>query len=124
MSNAEEFQVVDVPELEEEEALSEDDDAADQDDEPVQGVVALLPLVPLNRRGALKIRVRDEFRLRNNFVFFLPYFYISKIWSPERFAVGTSLFMSECYWLGFGSHFQTLLGSWCYTSGFPRVRSC
>jgi hypothetical protein len=65
MFNAEEFQVVDVPELEEEEVLSEEDDVANQDDDPAQGEEAPRPLVPLNRRGASKIRVGDEFCLRN-----------------------------------------------------------
>jgi hypothetical protein len=63
ISDVEEFQGVDVPKLEEEEVVSEDGDAADQDDEPVQGVVAPLPLVPLDRRRASKIRVGDEFCL-------------------------------------------------------------
>jgi hypothetical protein len=35
MSDVEEFQGVDVPELEEEEVVFEDGDAVDQDDEPV-----------------------------------------------------------------------------------------
>ncbi len=63
MSNAEEFQVVDVPELEEEEALFDNDVIPEPVDDPNQGEVAIRPLVPLNRRGASKIRIRDEFRL-------------------------------------------------------------
>jgi hypothetical protein len=36
-------------------------------DNPVQGERVNRPLVSLDRRGALRIRIRDEFRLRNNY---------------------------------------------------------
>jgi hypothetical protein len=48
MSNVEEFQGDDVPELEGEEVFSENDDAVDQDDEPAPGNVAPRPLMPLD----------------------------------------------------------------------------
>jgi hypothetical protein len=49
MSDAEEFQAVYVPELEEEEALSCDDVIPEPGDDPDQGEVARRPLVPLDR---------------------------------------------------------------------------
>jgi hypothetical protein len=67
MSDTEEFQTVDVPDLEEEEALSDNEVIPEPVDDLNQGEVALRPLVPLDRRGASKIRVGDEFRLRNNY---------------------------------------------------------
>jgi hypothetical protein len=67
MSDVEEFQAVDVLELEEEEALSDDDVIPELGDDPDQGEVARRPLVPLDRRGASKVRIGDEFRLRNNY---------------------------------------------------------
>jgi hypothetical protein len=67
MSDTEKFQAVNIPELDEEEALSDDDIVPELGDDPVQGEVARRPLVPLDRRGASKIRVGDEFRLQNNY---------------------------------------------------------
>jgi len=67
MSNAEEFEAVDVPELEEEEAMSDDDVMPELGDDLVQGEMVHRPLVPLDRRGASRIRIGDEFCLRNNY---------------------------------------------------------
>jgi hypothetical protein len=67
MSNAEEFETVDVPELEEEDALSDDEVMPELGDNPIQGGIVLQPLVPLDRRGASRIHIGDEFRLRNNY---------------------------------------------------------
>jgi hypothetical protein len=67
MSNAEEFETVDVPELEEEDALSDDEVMPELGDNPVQGGIVLRPLVPLDRRGASRIHIGDEFRLWNNY---------------------------------------------------------
>jgi hypothetical protein len=67
MSDVEEFQAVNVLELDEEEALSDDDVEPELGDDPVQGEVDRRPLVPLDRRGASKIRIGDEFHLRNNY---------------------------------------------------------
>lgn len=72
MSNAEEFEAVDVPKLEEEEALSDDDVMPELGDNPVQGEMVHRPLVPLDRRGASRIRIGDEFRLWNNYDILLP----------------------------------------------------
>jgi hypothetical protein len=36
-------------------------------DNPIQGGIVLQPLVPLDRRGASRIHIGDEFRLRNNY---------------------------------------------------------
>jgi hypothetical protein len=49
MLDAEEFQAVDIPELEEEDALSDDDVILEPGDDPIQGKVAQRPLVPLDR---------------------------------------------------------------------------
>jgi hypothetical protein len=52
MSNAEEFEALDVPELEEEDALFDDDVMPELGDNPVQGEMVHRPFVPLDRRGA------------------------------------------------------------------------
>jgi hypothetical protein len=67
MSDTEEFQAVDVHDLEEEEALSDDEVIPEPVDDPNRGEVGPRPLVPLDRRGASKIRIGDEFRLWNNY---------------------------------------------------------
>jgi hypothetical protein len=67
MSDTEEFQAVDIHDLEEEEALSEDEVIPEPVDNPNQGEVGPRPLVPLDRRGASMIRIGDEFRLQNNY---------------------------------------------------------
>jgi hypothetical protein len=67
MSDTEELQAVDIHDLEEEEALSDDEVIPEPVDNPNQGEVGPRPLVPLDRRGASKIRIGDEFRLRNNY---------------------------------------------------------
>jgi hypothetical protein len=67
MSNAKEFKTVDVPELEEEDALFDDEVMPELGDNPVQGGIVLRPLVPLDHRGASRIHIGDEFRLRNNY---------------------------------------------------------
>lgn len=67
MSNAKEFETVDVPEPEEEDALSNDEVMPELGNNPAQGGIILRPLVPLDRRGALRIHIGDEFRLRNNY---------------------------------------------------------
>jgi hypothetical protein len=67
MSDAEELQAVDVPELGEEEALSDDDVIPKPGDDLDQGEVVPQPLVPLDRRGTSKVHVGDEFRLQNNY---------------------------------------------------------
>jgi hypothetical protein len=67
MSSVEEFEGDDIPELEGEEALSENKDATDLDEEPVAGEVAHRPLVPLDHRGVSKVSLGDEHRLRNNY---------------------------------------------------------
>jgi hypothetical protein len=72
MSNAEEFEAVDVLELEEEEALSDDEVMPELGDNPVQGEMVHRPLVPLDRQGASRIHIGDEFRLRNNYDILLP----------------------------------------------------
>jgi hypothetical protein len=64
----EEFEPVDVPKLEEEEeALSDNEVMPELGDNPVQGEMVLRPLVPLDRQGPSRIRVRDEFHLWNNY---------------------------------------------------------
>jgi len=67
MSNAEEFETVDILEREEEDALSDDEVMPELGDNLVQGGIVLRPLVPLDRRGASRIHIGDEFRLRNNY---------------------------------------------------------
>jgi hypothetical protein len=67
MSDTEEFQAVDIHDLEEEEALSDDEVIPEPVDNPNLGETGPWPLVPLDRRGASKIRIGDEFRLRNNY---------------------------------------------------------
>jgi hypothetical protein len=67
MSNAEEFEIVDVPELEEEDALSDDEVMPELGDNPIQGGIVLRPLVPLDRQGASRIHIGDEFCHRNNY---------------------------------------------------------
>jgi hypothetical protein len=67
MSNTEEFETVDVLELEEEDALSDDEVIPELGDNPVQGGIVHRPLVPLDRRGASRICIGDEFHLWNNY---------------------------------------------------------
>jgi hypothetical protein len=67
MSDTEEFQAVDIHDLEEEEALSDDEVILEPADNPNQREAGPRPLVPLDRRGASKIRIGDEFRLQNNY---------------------------------------------------------
>jgi hypothetical protein len=111
MSDTEEFQAVDVHDLEEEEALSDDEVIPELVDDPNQGEVALRPLMPLDRRGASKIRVGDEFHLRNNYDLFHRFSFTFRIQLPWRFMAVTSSFTSGCSWRDFGSRFQKLLGS-------------
>jgi hypothetical protein len=67
MSDTEEFQAVDIHDLEEEEALSDDEVIPEPVDNPNRGEVGPRPLLPLDRRGVSKIHIGDEFRLRNNY---------------------------------------------------------
>jgi hypothetical protein len=121
MSDVEEFQAVDVLELEEEEALSDDDVIPELGDDPDQGEVARRPLVPLDRRGASKVRIGDEFRLRNNYDI-LPSVLLH-FQNPITLETRNVDIVIYKRMLLARDRFQKLLRSWCYTLGFPRVRS-
>jgi hypothetical protein len=69
MCDTEEFQAIDIHDLEEDEALSENKVIPEPVDNPNQGEVGPRPLVPLDCRWASKIRIGDEFRLWNNYDF-------------------------------------------------------
>jgi hypothetical protein len=107
MSDTEEFQAVDIHDLEEEEALSDDEVILEPADNPNQREAGPRPLVPLDRRGASKIRIGDEFRLQNNYDL-LP---LVLLYFQNPVTLETSSFMNGCFWPNFSSHFQKLLGS-------------
>jgi hypothetical protein len=100
MSDIEEFQAVDIHDLEEEEALSDDEVIPEPVDNPNQGEVG--PLLLVSGMSSVSGTITT---------FSLRFFFIFKIRSPWRFMVVISSFMNGCFWPDFGSRFQKLLGS-------------
>jgi hypothetical protein len=107
MSNAEELEAVDVPELEEEDALFDDDVMPELGDNLVQGEMVHRPLVPLDYRGASRILSGTSSISGTTMTFFCQSFSTSSIQSPWRSKGVTSLFTCGCLPAGFGSPFQT-----------------
>jgi hypothetical protein len=107
MSNAEEFDAVDVPKLEEEEALSDDDVMPKLGDDLVQGEMVHRPLVPLDRRRASRILIGDEFHLRNNYDILPPV--LLHFQNPVTLEIqrGDIVIYEQMIWPGFGSPFRT-----------------
>jgi hypothetical protein len=123
MSNAEEFETVDILEREEEDALSDDEVMPELGDNLVQGGIVLRPLVPLDRRGASRIHIGDEFGLRNNYDILPPV--LLHFQNPVTLEIqrGDIVIYEKMLTAGLRLPFPDIAREMVLYSEFPRVRS-